>query len=50
MTDFVIEKFYDEYTGRDAWHVKKYGTPVALVWDENLAYKIRKILIEADHG
>lgn len=48
MTEFDIRPFYDEYRGCDAYHVCAYGIPVALVWDADLAYWVRRHLIERD--
>jgi hypothetical protein len=46
---FSVNKFYDEYVGSNAWHVKnEEGTIFAIVYNEILAHRIKKLLIESD--
>ena len=50
MHFYTVSKFYDEYVGTGAWHVKdETGRILAMVYDENLAYRVRRLLIESDH-
>jgi hypothetical protein len=47
---YTVSRFYDEYVGTNAWHVKdETGRILATVYDENLAHRVRRLLIESDH-
>lgn len=49
MHTYTVHEFYDEFVGKTAYHVRdEVGRIHATVWDEELAYKIRRLLIEAD--
>jgi hypothetical protein len=50
MHVYTVSRFYDEYVGSTAWHVKdETGRVLATLYDENLAYRVRRLLIESDH-